>query len=395
MNTIAQRRRRCVAWLCAALVGVVSASVAAPAAPPAASASAPHSAREAAASARLAAVRAEIARIAADQRSATAARDALGATLADQAQQLAAAVTAVRASDAAIAAKAAELARLQAQQAALATQLGSQRAALAELLRAAYTLDRGSDLSLLLGDEDLGKTARALAYARYFQHDRVARIHALLSETAQLDATHAAIEAATADLKQQRMQQVAATATLAAARAEQARLLAAANAHLAQQGDRMAALQRDAAALTELLKRLQNVFADIPQQVGKTPPFAQLRGRLAWPVAGKSHAGAGSLASGIVITAKPGTDVHAVAYGRVAWADFMRGYGMLVIIDHGGGWLSLYGGNEAALVEAGDWVQPGQAIATVGSQSATGGAWFGLRHDGQPVPPAGWFGTRR
>jgi septal ring factor EnvC (AmiA/AmiB activator) len=75
----------------------------------------------------------------------------------------------------------------------------------------------------------------------------------------------------------------------------------------------------------------------------------------------------------------------------VAWANFMRGYGMLVIVDQGDGWMSLYGGNEAALVEVGDWVRPGQPIATVGRDPEQGGAWFGLRRDGKSVDPHGWF----
>lgn len=382
------------ALLAAAMLAAFAAATAAP--PPAsAPASSSHSARETAARTQLAGVRAEIARIAATQHATAASRDAINSRLVEQAQQLAAAANAVRATDAAIAAKASELAGLQTQRAALDAKLSTQRAALADLLRAAYTLDRGSDLSLLLGDEDVAKIARALAYSRYFQRDRVARIQNLLGEAAALDATRAAIKSATAALQQQREQQATQSAALDSARAAQRKLLADADAQLAQQKDKLAALQRDADALDALLKRLRNVFADIPRQVGNTTPFAQLRGKLAWPVAGKPHGGSGMLSSGLVIAAKPGAAVHAVAYGRVAWADFMRGYGMLVIIDHGDGWLSLYGGNEAAAVEAGDWVQPGQTIATVGSNSEQGGAWFGLRHDGKPVDPDGWFATKR
>jgi len=143
-----------------------------------------------------------------------------------------------------------------------------------------------------------------------------------------------------------------------------------------------------------LLKQLQNVFSDIPAQLGKNTLFAELHGKLPWPVAGAPRNGSGALALGLVIAAKPGAEVRAVAYGRVAWADFMRGYGMLVIIDHGGGWMSLYGGNESAAVSAGDWVRPGQPIATVARNSEQGGAWFGLRHDGKPVDPHGWFAKR-
>lgn len=386
------RRRLPAAALCAlvATVGIVHAGE-----PPASSGHDAHARREAAAKARLADVRAQIAQIAEAQRATAARRDTIGAKLAEQAVQLSGVAAAVRDSDTAIAAKVAALANLKQQRAQLEQKLSGQRAALADLLRAAYTLDRGSDLSLLLGDDDLAKIDRALAYSRYFQRDRVARIRALLGQVAQLDKIKASIETETDALKQQRGQRNAQATRLEQARAARQKLLAEADAQLAQQKDRIAALQRDADALDRLLKQLQNVFADIPAQLGKTIPFAQLRGKLAWPVAGKPHAGTGTLAQGLVIAAKPGAEVRAVAYGRVAWANFMRGYGMLVIIDHGEGWMSLYGGNEAALVEAGDWVRPGQPVATVERDPEQGGAWFGLRRDGKSVDPQGWFTAKR
>lgn len=367
-----------------------------PAAPAAASsAPEPHGSREAVTRAKLAAVRAEIAKIAAAQHATAAKRDTLNAKLAEQAKQLDLAANAVRESDAAIAAQTASLDNLEQQRAQLESRLASQRAALADLLRAAYTINRGSDLAMLLGEDDIAKLDRALAYSRYFQRDRVARIRALLGQAAQLDAVEKSMEAATASLQQQRDQRAAQVAQLEQARDAQSALLAEANRQLAQQKDKLAALQRDADALSELLKQLQNVFADIPAQLGKNTPFGQLRGKLPWPVAGTPRSGSGALAQGLVIAAKAGSEVRAVAYGRVAWADFMRGYGILVIIDHGGGWMSLYGGNESASVEAGDWVQPGQPIATVARDPEQGGAWFGLRHDGTPVDPHGWFATRR
>ena len=350
--------------------------------------------REAAAKAKLAEVRAEIAKIADVQRATAAKRDAINAKLAAQATQLNQAANAVRESDTAIAAKAASLADLEQQRAALEQKLSGQRAALAELLRAVYTLNRGTDLAMLLGDDDIAKIDRALASSRYFQNDRVARIRALLGEVAQLDKLKASIETETAALKQQRDQRAAQAVELEQARDAQQQLLAEADAQLAQQKDKLASLQHDADALNQLLKQLQNVFADIPAQLGKNTPFADLHGKLPWPVAGKPRNGSGALALGVVIAAKPGAEVRAVAYGRVAWADFMRGYGMLVIIDHGGGWMSLYGGNESAAVSAGDWVRPGQPIATVARNTEQGGAWFGLRHDGKPVDPHGWFAAR-
>jgi septal ring factor EnvC (AmiA/AmiB activator) len=368
---------------------------AARAAPPAPASAGSTSAREAATRAKLAEVRAEITQIANAQRATATQRDALNAKLAAQATQLNQAANAVRVSDAAISAKAASLADLEQQRTQLEGKLSGQRQALADLLRAAYTINRGSDLTMLLGEDDVAKLDRALAYSRYFQRDRVARIRALLGDVAQLDALKASIEADTAALQQQRDARTAQVAQLEQARDAQQKLLAQADAQLARQKDKLAALQHDAAALNQLLKQLQNVFSDIPAQIGKNTPFAQLRGKLPWPVAGDPRKGTGVLDQGIVIAAQPGTTVHAVAYGRVAWADFMRGYGILVIVDHGGGWLSLYGGNESAAVTAGEWVHPGQPVATVARNSEQGGAWFGLRHDGKPVDPRGWLAARR
>jgi septal ring factor EnvC (AmiA/AmiB activator) len=372
------------------VLGVAMAGSGARAAAPASSTSS----REVATRAKLAKVRAEIASIADAQHATAARRDAINAKLAAQARQLDQAANAVHESDAAIAAKAASLADLEKQRTDLEQKLSGQRAALADLLRAVYTLNRGSDLAMLLGDGDIAKIDRALASSRYFQHDRVARIRALLGEVAQLDQVKSSIETETVALKQQRDARAAQAAGLEQARDAQRKLLAQADVRLAQQKDKLASLKHDAEALDQLLKQLQNVFSDIPAQVGKNTPFANLHGKLPWPVTGTVRSGSGTLALGLVITARPGTEVQAVAYGRVAWADFMRGYGMLVIIDHGGGWMSLYGGNESASVSAGDWVRPGQPIATVARNSEQGGAWFGLRHDGKPVDPHGWLAAR-
>lgn len=385
------RRHLLTTALCAlAAASLGTGATASPATPPAVASSG----REAATRAQLDVVRAEITKIAADQHATAAKRDAINAKLAAQAAQLNDAANVVRETDTAIVAKSATLADLQRQRAQLDANLSGQRAALADLLRATYTLNRGSDLSLLLGDDNIAKIDRALAYSRYFQHNRVARIRVLLGEVAQLDKLEASIESETEALQQQRDQRAAQTAQLEQVRDAQQTLLAQADAQLTQQKDKLATLQHDAEALNRLLKQLQNVFADIPAQLGKNTPFAKLRGKLAWPVAGTPHNGTGSLAHGIVIAAQPGAEVNAVAYGRVAWADFMRGYGMLVIVDQGDGWMSLYGGNESALVEAGDWVKPGQPIATVGHDPEQGGAWFGLRRAGKTVDPQGWFAAK-
>lgn len=342
---------------------------------------------------KLDAVRAQIAQLAQQQRDAAAQHDKLNATLSTQAQQLNDTARALHDTDAAIETKSQALEELQSQRAQLESKLTGQREALAQLLRAAYALNRGSDLSMLLGDEDVSRIARALAYSRYFQHDRVQRIRALITEVSELDQMRQRIESEQAALRAQREQRAQQAQALQQARDAQQTLLAQADAQLAQQKDQLAALQHQQQDLNQLLEKLKDVFADIPKQLGGERPFAQLKSELPWPTRGAVRTGSGVLEHGLVIAAKPGTAVHAVAYGRVAWADFMRGFGELVIVDHGGGYMSLYGGNEAALVEVGDWVTPGQAIATVG-RGQQQGAYFELRKDGKPVEARDWLKPR-
>ena len=98
---------------------------------------------------------------------------------------------------------------------------------------------------------------------------------------------------------------------------------------------------------------------------------------------------------GVVIDAQPGRPVRAIAYGRVVFADWLRGFGLLLIIDHGDGYMSLYGHNQALYKEAGDWVAPGEVVATVGDSGGEvrPGLYFEIRHDGRPVNPARWCRT--
>ncbi|HEX6614082.1 MAG TPA: peptidoglycan DD-metalloendopeptidase family protein [Rhodanobacteraceae bacterium] len=351
-------------------------------------------ARQAQVEQKLEAIRAQIAQLAQQQHATAAQRDQINATLAQQARELGDAARALRDTDAVIEAKSAALAQLQGQRDDLGKRLSSQREALAQLLRAAYALNRGSDLSMLLGDEDVARIGRALAYSRYFQHDRVQRIRELLGDVAKLDQMKRGIEADQAALRAQRVQRAAQAQSLEQARDAQQKLLAQADAQLAQQRDTLAALQAQQHDLDRLLERLKDVFADIPRQLGAGKPFAQMKGDLPWPTAGAAHAGSGVLEHGLLIAAKAGAAVHAVAYGRVAWADFMRGFGELVIVDHGGGYMTLYGNNEAALVEVGDWVKPGQPIATVGRGQQQAGAYFEIRKDGKPVDAKEWLKSR-
>lgn len=348
-------------------------------------------ARQAETQHKLDAVKAKIADLAKAQRQTGAHRDDLNAKLAAQADTLAAASRAVRDTEAAIAGKQQALEKLGKERDAIEQRLDGQRAALAELLRATYALGRGSDLRLLLGDEDIARIARALAYSRYFQRDRVARIRSLLEDMARLDEIQAALAAERKALENKRAELATRAQTLEDERAQQRRLLAQADAELKSQEQRLAALKQDQKSLNALLESLRNVFADIPKALPADTPFKRLRGRLPWPAPGALR----DSGAGVRIAAARGSEVHAVAHGRIAYADWLRGYGMLVIVDHGNGWMSLYGDNESLLHGVGDWVDAGDAVGTAGATTgANAGVYFELRHNGKPVDPRPWLAKR-
>ena len=344
------------------------------------------------------------------QQAATAARrDQLDAELAKQAAALSAAARALRQTDADIAARQQQLNQLRQQRADLQQRLAGQRAAIADLLRASYAMGHGSDLRLLLDNEDMGRIARALVYSQYFQQDRLQQVQQLTASLARLQTLEAQITAEQQALQTQREQREKQNRQLAQQRAAQRKLAAEADATYQNQAQRLAALKRDEQSLNSLVSRLQKQIdeairaaaareaaqqAAARKQGGKAPPLvvgsagADIRGNLPWPAAGAVH----SYGNGVLIRAPAGSEVRAVANGRVVYAGFLRGYGMLLILNHGNGWMSMYGNNETLLHSVGDAVKAGEAIGIAAQpSSANTGVYFELRHGLQPVDPRSWL----
>ena len=180
---------------------------------------------------------------------------------------------------------------------------------------------------------------------------------------------------------------------------------------IATQRRELSTLKRDEARLTRLVEGLGRALAPpkprtgalrndrLPDASADGRPFADLKGRLALPVRGElrgrfgtPRADGGLTWKGVFVATGSGQEVKAVAGGRVVYADWLRGFGNLLIIDHGGGYMSLYGNNEALYKQAGDAARAGEAVASVG---ATGGGvesglYFELRHQGKPFDPLSW-----
>lgn len=275
--------------------------------------------------------------------------------------------------------------------------LAGETAALAAQVRAAYTSGRQERIKLLLNQDDPAAVGRLTAWYRYLSAWRGRTLDAVNAHLAELAALRGE-----AGREHARLEELAASrrrelAELAAAQARRQELLAAVRAKMQEEGaeiERLAAEERD---LTRLIAELATILSDYP--ITSEAPFSDLEGRLTWPVAGtllhdfgQPRAGGSLRWNGVVLAAPRGREVRAVYHGRVVFADWLAGMGLLVIIDHGEGYLSLYGYNETVLKSAGDWVAPGDVIATVGESGGRPqpGLYFEIRKGRQPVNPRTW-----
>ena len=370
------------------------------AAPPVVAQGAPERARkEAQAQQRLESLRAQIKKIAAEQRSVDAERGEATRELRAADATVSEAVRALRRTEAGIATQELELQQLEARQAELEVGLADQREALAALVRSAYALGRHEQLKLLLAQDRMSDLARVLAYHRYFQADRQQRITGLMAELRELAAVAQQITDQRQILEAARLQQQTELTALESQRGERAGVLAALESKFKDRAARLATLGRDEKSVLKLLEQLQDAVADIPRQVDDNRPFATRRGQLGRPLAGSVLAAFGGRlpdgrsSDGLLIAGTAGAEVRAAAPGRVAYSDWLKGYGLLVILDHGDGWMSLYAFNDALLKDVGDWVRGGEPLATVGSSGGQGrpGLYFELRRNGQPQDPKPWL----
>jgi len=363
-------------------------------------------AEQAEAQKKLSDIRSKMEALAKEQAETAAKRDSATAELAKQANAVAAAAKAVRDTDAQLAAKQKDLDGLEAQRGELQKNLEGQRAAIAELLRATYALGRGSDLRLLMGDDDVARIAQALAYSKYFQEDRVARVQKLMGDLAKLQDLETQITAEKQALQASRAERETQARTLEQQRASQARLVADTDAQYKDQGAKLAALKQNEASLNQLVDKLQKAIEEAAREAeraaakanaGSTAPppgkgLVNIRGNLPWPATGAVN----TYGNGVLIKAPGGSEVRAVSSGKVVYAAFLRGYGMLVILSHGNGWLSMYGNNETLLHGVGDQVSAGEAVGTATAPTGVNtGVYFELRQNNKPVDPRTWLSQRR
>lgn len=290
-----------------------------------------------------------------------------------------------------------ELAQLQQRASAIEGEMQGQQAMLGRLLYQQY-LDGGEQeyLKLLLNNNDPNQVAREFRYYEYIARNRAATLKSLRSGLARLQAvTDQArkksdeITALQADERDQRQH-------LEQDKRAHQQMLSKISVQMKQQRREIGRLQRNETRLSQLVEKLAQVLPNAPPD---SVPFKSLKGKLELPVKGKVSNKFGARRpestmpwTGWFLRTSPNQPVKAVAAGRVVYADWLRGFGNLLIIDHGQGYMSLYGNNETLYKQVGDSLHRGDLIAAVGSSggNADSGLYFELRFEGKPFDPGKW-----
>ncbi|MHB1403336.1 MAG: murein hydrolase activator EnvC family protein [Thiobacillus sp.] len=315
---------------------------------------------------------------------------------------------------------------------ATTARIRTQQAHLAQALKAAYQRGQGDALKLMLNGADPNQAARDLRYLAHLSRARHETIEALRVDLAKLAALQQQTEQKTTELAQLQKAREAEQKKLLADKRARERVLQKLSVQIQQQRREISNLKRDERSLTQLVERLNRLMAQqaararAAQQAQKnqkggkntasqrralgvnteTPvafrsdkPFSGLKGSLRLPVAGElmnrfgaPREGGGVSWKGLFIRAAEGAAVKAIAAGQVVFAEWLRGFGNLIIVDHGEGYMSLYSNNESLYKQVGERVQPGDAIAAVGNSGGQPdpGLYFEMRHQSRPVNPLLW-----
>ena len=293
--------------------------------------------------------------------------------------------------------KTARLQSLSEQKHAREQKLKSHKQALVRQIRAAYVIGKHDYVKLFLNQEDPSRIGLALAYHNYYGWRRAQQVKAFKDDIEAITVLENDIKEENVSLLELKQKQLAKKHEINESRIIRKAILAKLQDKLKQQGRSLQSLQQQEQEIKALLAKLKprdgvNGYTD-------TRSFSKLKGKLEWPVRGRLLAhyggtkrGASLKWQGVVLGAEAGNEVHAISGGKVIFADWFRNLGLLIIIDHGDDYMSLYGYNESLLKKNGDLILPGEVIATAGDSGGQlhPGVYFEIRDRGIPVDPAQW-----
>jgi murein hydrolase activator len=375
------------------MIAVLSASSPA-AAPPADSAHAD------AAKAKLAALRARIAELTGRMASQLAQRDSLSARVRETELGLAAKRQRVEELRAAELAAERHRSELRAEEGRNLSALQAERASLASQARAAYMIGRQEELKLLLNQSNPASLGRTLTYYGYFAEQRSQKIKSIQSNEARLQQLVAQIEQQTQELQKLQDDATQEIAGLQHARAERTVAVAALTKKLESGNQELGNLKREEQAIESLVADLARMMQDFPTDPSQS--FDRMRGKLPWPVLGRVSAryqaprenSGGVRWNGVMIETERGAKVRAPFFGRVVYADWLQGLGLLMIVGHSGGYMTLYGHAEVLYKSVGDKVAPGDVIAALSdTEGAKPQLYFEIREGRKTVDPKLWLKT--
>lgn len=270
---------------------------------------------------------------------------------------------------------------------------------LAQQLRLAYMTGREDWLRTVLNQQDPIDISRQLVYYSYIAKQRTDLMDVVREKLESLRVAELAVTEEEQRLAGIEQDQQTRLAELSAAREKRATVLARIDKDIATRSGRLAVLEEQAEGLEELVAELTRLLSNLP--IGDSEPFAERKGQMAWPVQGRAAhkfgqtRGGGQLRwNGVLLATDAGKEVRAVHHGRVVYADWLTGMGLLIVLEHGDGFMSLYGHNQDLLVDVGEWVGTDTVIARVGDSGgqADPGLYFEIRKDGSPVDPGRWVG---
>ena len=292
--------------------------------------------------------------------------------------------------------------------------LSLQQSLLGKLLYQQYLGGKHEYLKLMLDNQDPNQIARDLQYYRYIARNRSDWLANLRTNLDTLDNVSQEIQSQSSTLEKLRAEQSVQREMLQNDQLEHKKVLSEVSRELRQQRREVTRLQRNENRLASLVTKITKMLAqpksstlfrndNLPDNRFDGKPFAQLKGMLALPVKGEitNRFGANRPDStivwkGLFIKTGSGQDVKAVAAGRVVFADWLRGFGNLLIVDHGNAYMSLYGNNETLYKQVGDELRGGDTVAAVGNSggNAESGLYFELRHESKPLDPLNWLAKK-
>jgi len=270
---------------------------------------------------------------------------------------------------------------------------------LSEQMRSAYSLGQQQNLKLLLNQENPAQVGRSQEYFNYFNRTRTEQIETFLASIEQKQEVEIKLEQTLDTHKKLLKAFKVKTRKIQKQRQQRKQLLTELGNKIENQENTLTSLENSRGRIENLLKSLGELLADIPSNPAENTPFKSLKGKLPWPTKGKflSYFGQakrhGDLKwNGILIKSNYGTPIRVISHGRVAFSDWLQGFGFITIIDHGDGYMTLYGNSETLLKRTGEWVRAGEIIATAGDSGGQpqSGVYFEIRSRGKPINPKKW-----